>query len=57
MEEGIEEILEISCGLDVHEEMIEACVLKTGAEAAYRERFGCTSKELDRLCVWLNGHG
>ena len=27
MEEGIEEILEISCGLDVHEEMIEACVL------------------------------
>ena len=57
MEDGIEEILEISCGLDVHEEMIEACVLKTGEEAAYRERFGCTSAELDRLCEWLNGHG
>lgn len=56
MEEGLEEILEISCGLDVHKDKIEACILKTGAEAAYRERFGCISSELDRLCKWINEH-
>ena len=57
MEEGLEEILEISCGLDVHKDKIEACILKTGTEAAYRERFGCISSELDRLCKWINEHG
>ena len=51
MEEGLEEILESSCGLDVHKDKIEACILKTGAKAAYRERFGCISSELDRLCT------
>ena len=56
MEEGLVEILECSCGLDVHEEMIEACILKTGAETAYWKRFGCTSKELDELCNWINSH-
>ena len=57
MEEGLEEILESSCGLDVHKDKIEACILKTGAKAAYRERFGCISSELDRLCRWINEHG
>lgn len=56
MEEELTEILECSCGLDVHEEMIEACILQTGAETAYRKRFGCTSSELDKLCEWINGH-
>ena len=56
MEEGLEEILECSCGLDVHKEKIEACVLRTGAESAYRATFGCTSVELDRLCAWINKH-
>ena len=57
MEVELEEILECSCGLDVHEEMIEACILKTGAKTAYRAKFGCTSIELDRLCEWINSHG
>ena len=57
MEEGLEEILECSCGLDVHKDKIEACILKTGAKAAYRERFGCISSELDRLCKWIKEHG
>ena len=57
MEDSIDVILECGCGLDIHEEMIEACILKTGAETVFQERFGCTSKELDRLCEWINGHG
>lgn len=52
----MEEILECSCGLDVHKDKIEGCILKTGAKSAYRETFGCTSKELDRLSEWLNAH-
>ena len=57
MEDGLEEILECSCGLDVHKDKIEACILKTGSESVYRETFGCTSRELDRLCEWINCHG
>jgi len=53
----MEEILECSCGLDVHKDKIEACILKTGAGSAYRETFGCISSELNRLCEWLNTHG
>jgi len=34
----IPEILESSCGLDVHEEMIEACILKAGEDTAYRNK-------------------
>lgn len=52
----MEEILECSCGLDVHKEKIEACILKTGEASAYRATFGCISSELDRLCQWLNEH-
>ena len=52
----MEEILKCSCGLDVHKDKIEACILKTGDTSVYRETFGCISKELDRLCDWLNGH-
>jgi transposase len=57
MEEGLEEILESSCGLDVHKDKIEACILKTGAKSAYRETFGCIPSELDRLCKWINDYG
>ena len=53
----MEEIIECSCGLDVHKDKIEACILKTGAGSAYRETFGCMASELDRLCKWLNAHG
>ena len=56
MEEGIEVILDCSCGLDVHEEMIEACIIKVSDDAEYRKRFGCTSGELDKLCEWINEH-
>ena len=55
MEEEISIILDCSCGLDIHEKMIEACIIRTGAEEIKRERFGCTSKELDALCEWING--
>ena len=53
----MEEILECSCGLDVHKDKIEACILKTDAGSAYRETFGCIASELNRLCKWLNAHG
>ena len=53
----IPEILESSCGLDVHEEMIEACILKAGEDTAYRKTFGCTSAALDGLCEWINSQG
>lgn len=53
----MEEILECSCGLDVHKDKIEACIKKTGVKSAYRETFGCISSELDRLCEWLKKHG
>ena len=52
----MEEILACSCGLDVHKDKIEACILKTGEASAYRETFGCISSELDRLCGWLKAH-
>ena len=52
----MEEILESGCGLDVHKDKIEACILKKGNKSAYRETFGCISSELNRLCDWLNKH-
>ena len=54
MEELLEEILEIGCGLDVHKDKIEACILRKGDKVVYRETFGCISSELNKLCNWLN---
>ena len=47
-------LLERCCGLDVHKDVIEACILITGDEAAVlRESFGSIRSELARLCRWL----
>ena len=46
-------ILNCCCGLDVHKDKIEACILKTAEKTAIRSTFGSNSKELDRLCKWL----
>jgi transposase len=47
-------LLERCCGLDVHKDVIEACILISGDQAAtLRESFGCVRSELSRLCRWL----
>ena len=47
-------LLERCCALDVHKDVIEACILITGDEAAVlRESFGSIRSELARLCRWL----
>lgn len=52
----MEAILECCCGLDVHKDKIEACILTDAKGGACRETFGSISTELDRLCQWLNEH-
>lgn len=52
----MEEILDCGCGLDVHKDKIEACILKKGSKSAYRETFGCISSDLNKLCDWLKEH-
>ena len=47
-------ILDCCCGLDVHKDKIEACILKTAEQTAIRSTFGSKSSELDQLCKWLN---
>lgn len=50
-------LLNCCCGLDVHKDKIEACILKNSAAlTAVRETFGSTRSELKRLCQWLMGH-
>ena len=52
----MEAILECCCGLDVHKDKIEACILTDAKGGVCRETFGSISTELDRLCQWLNEH-
>ena len=47
-------ILNCCCGLDVHKDKIEACILKSAEQTAIRSTFGSKSSELDKLCIWLN---
>lgn len=50
----MEVLLERCCGLDVHKDVIQACILISGEEAAVlRESFGTIRSELSRLCQWL----
>lgn len=50
----MEVLLERCCGLDVHKDVIQACILIAGEEVvALRESFGTIRKELSRLCRWL----
>ena len=47
-------ILNCCCGLDVHKDKIEACILKSADQTAIHSTFGSKSSELDKLCIWLN---
>lgn len=50
----MEVLLERCCGLDVHKDAVQACILIAGKEVvALRESFGCFRSELSRLCTWL----
>lgn len=52
-------LMECCCGLDVHRDMVEACILRgTAAEPqAIREQFQTTRRELSRLARWLYDNG
>ena len=52
----MEVLLYCCCGLDVHKDLIEACILRgEGLEPeTIRERFGTTRPELKRLTMWLS---
>ena len=52
----MEVLLYCCCGLDVHKDIIEACILR-GEDLepeTIRERFGTTRPELKRLTMWLS---
>jgi transposase len=53
-EKGMEVLLERCCGLDVHKDIVQACILVSGEEmAALHESFGSIRSELSRMCMWL----
>jgi len=47
------------CGLDVHKSSITACILlaQSGKPLKHIRRFGCTTRELRELVVWLQEYG
>ena len=47
------------CGLDVHKSSITACVLiaQSGKPMKHIRRFGCTTRELRELVLWLQEFG
>ena len=51
-------LMECCCGLDVHKDMVEACIIQGWLEdpTMHREQFGTSGKELSRLVDWLEGH-
>lgn len=51
-------LMECCCGLDIHKEMVEACIIKGWLEepVMHREQFGTSRRELARLVVWLETH-
>ena len=50
-------LMECCCGLDVHRDMVEACIIKGMLETPQiiREQFKTTRQELIRLTKWLVG--
>ncbi|MBQ1678078.1 MAG: IS110 family transposase [Oscillospiraceae bacterium] len=55
----MEALLYCCCGLDVHRDVIEACILR-GADAEpeiIRQSFGAAKPELQRLMNWLSQNG
>ena len=56
----MQQILGVSCGLDVHKDVIEACILTAsviGSPEATRERFTTMRGDLIRLREWLTTKG
>ena len=55
----MEALLYCCCGLDVHRDVIEACILRgAGAEPEIiRQSFGAAKPELQRLMNWLSQNG
>ena len=52
----MEALLYCACGLDIHKEIIEACILR-GLDAepeVIRRSFGTTKPELQQLMEWLD---
>ena len=51
-------LLECCCGLDIHRDMLEACVLKGDSDTPeiIRKQFKTTPGELIHLVSWLNDH-
>lgn len=51
----MEALLYCCCGLDVHRDIVEACILRgiVGEPEIIRERFGTTHSELIRLTQWM----
>ena len=51
-------LMECCCGLDVHRDMVEACIIKGILEQPefIRERFQSNRRDLERLAHWLGEH-
>ena len=49
-------LLECCCGIDIHRDMVEACILKglTNEPQAIRAQFKTTKSDLSNLVSWLN---
>ena len=57
--DNMESVLYCCAGLDLHKDIIEACIVRgiTGKPEAKRNTFGTTPKELQRLVEWLSESG
>lgn len=56
----MEAIVERSCGLDVHQSVVVACLLTGSADSRPRRQirtFGATTRELEELRAWLESEG
>ena len=50
----MDKLLERCCGLDVHKDKIEACIIDIAVEEPNRETFDATPAGYERLSNWLN---
>jgi transposase len=54
MNADMEVVYERACGIDVHKEMVVACLI-TGQRRTVTKKFGTLTKELRELAGWLKG--
>lgn len=49
-------LLNCCCGIDVHRDMVEVCILKGGGNkpVAIREQFKTTQSDLKRFVKWIS---